>query len=93
MSAFRVITEVAVGSVKRRSWPKCDMAVREVNPPRRVPACHPAIGPAPSARQTAEEIDHRSIDFVWALLLGPVAAARKHQCVAQRGDEVLEVGE
>src|SRR6266852_4846265 len=46
-----------------------------------------------SARQAAEEIDHRGVDLAWALLLCPVAAAGEHLDVTQCGDEVLEVGQ
>jgi hypothetical protein len=36
-----------------------------------------------SDREAAKEIDHRSIDLAWALLLGPMTAAREYQRLAQ----------
>src|SRR4029453_17358706 len=39
-----------------------------------------------------EEVDHRSIDFLRPLLLGPVTAARKHERPLKVRDELRQIG-
>src|SRR5512141_457057 len=46
-----------------------------------------------SVWQAADEIEDRGVDFVRALLLGPVAAAGQHLDVTQCRHDLFEIGE
>jgi hypothetical protein len=45
-----------------------------------------------SVGQAAQKFDDRGVDLCWALLLGPMAAAREHLDVAQERHVLFHVG-
>jgi hypothetical protein len=48
--------------------------------------------PAPGfSVQRAQKVNHRTVDFSGALLLGPVATAWEHDCIAQLWHETPKV--
>src|SRR6266567_1378233 len=49
--------------------------------------------PSPGALEALEELQHRHVDLVGPLLLGPVAAAGKDQGLAELGHESRQVGD
>src|SRR5687767_13901651 len=42
--------------------------------------------------EAPKEVDQRGIDFLRSLLLGPVTAARKHECPPKMGHELRQPG-
>jgi len=42
--------------------------------------------------KTPEEVEHRGIDCLRPLLLGPVTAAREHERPPEAGDELRQIG-
>ena len=42
--------------------------------------------------EAPEKVDHRSIDFLRPLLLGPVTAAREHKRLVKVRDELRQIG-